>query len=340
MAQWELLTNETARRVWDQNLIRLAGFSPFQMYAWGEYSRALNWEPLYLAARDEKGEIVAMMLGLLRRYPLSIGLMWCAGGPVGDVKTWDHTLQQTLLKATNLKRLYCRFRCDRERKVDEALALNNQNWMRSWFMLHSCWTMELDLTQSETEILSKCSRNWRRNLQKAKENNLQIRLWNNPDIDEIAAAYSEMQERKNLPEQFSRKELETLFERTGANFICYRADDENGNLIALRGCLIIGERALDHLAVTTERGRDLRASYLLLWRLFQDCRERGVKFYDLSGIEPHGNPGVFKFKRETGARPVEQLGEWDWASSNWLRWFGNWAIWKRYRLQAKKLQKA
>ncbi|MGI8495675.1 MAG: lipid II:glycine glycyltransferase FemX [Pyrinomonadaceae bacterium] len=336
MANWELLTNETARRIWDENLVRLDGVTPFQMFAWGEYSRAMNWEPVYLAARDETGEITAMMLGLLRRYPLGTGLMWCAGGPVGDVKTWDESLQQSLLKATKLKRVYCRFRCDRERNIDEVLTLNNQNWMRSWFMWHSCWTMELDLTKSEPEMLAKCSRNWRRNLVKAQKNDLQIRRWNDPNVEEIVAAYADMETRKNLPEQFSREELQTLFERAGANLVCYRADDENGKLLALRACLVIGNQALDHLAVTTARGRELFASYIVFQKLLQDCRERGIKSYDLSGIDPHNNPGVFTFKRETGARPVEQLGEWDWASSGWLRWLGNFAIWQRHRMQHAK----
>ena len=55
------------------------------MFAWGEYNRALGWQPVYLAARSATGEITAMMLGLLRRYPLGVGLLWCAGGPVGDL---------------------------------------------------------------------------------------------------------------------------------------------------------------------------------------------------------------------------------------------------------------
>jgi len=54
-----------------------------------------------------------------------------------------------------------------------------------------------------------------------------------------------------------------------------------------------------------------------------------VEHYDLGGIDPHENPGVYKFKRQTGARPIEFLGEWDWATSSWLRWLGNWAIWRR-----------
>lgn len=338
MTKWELLTNESARQIWDENLIRFDGYSPFQMYAWGEYNRALGWQPVYLAARSATGEITAMMLGLLRRYPLSVGLLWCAGGPVGDLSALGADFYQTLTEATKLKRLYCRFRCDRERNIKDVLALNRQGWMRSWFIMHSSWTMELDLAVDDAQLLSNCSPNWRRNLRLAQKNNLQIRFWENPDIDELAAVYDEMQTRKNLPEQFSRDELKNLFEQAGKNFVCYCAEDENGKLVALRGCLIVGERAIDHLAATTLRGRELRASFPVFWKLLQASRERGVRFYDLSGIDPHKNPGVYTFKKETGARPVESLGEWDWATSDWLRWFGNWAI-RRKSGQPQKLKK-
>ncbi len=339
MVTWEVLADETARQIWDENLIRFDDCSPFQMYAWGEYNRALGWQPVYLAARNATGEIAAMMLGLLRRYPFGVGLLWCAGGPVGDLSALGEDFFQTLTEATKLKRLYCRFRCDRERNIKDVLALNQQGWMRSWFIMHSSWTMELDLAVDDERLLKNCSRNWRRNFRLGQKNNLHIRLWTNPDIDELTAVYEEMQTRKNLPEQFSRAELKNLFERTGNNFICYRAEDATGKLVALRGCLIVGERAIDHLAATTLRGRDLRASFPVFWRLLQECRARGVRFYDLSGIDPHQNPGVYNFKKETGARPVESLGEWDWATSDSLRWFGNWAIRRKSR-QPRKLKKA
>ena len=155
MTKWELLTNESARQIWDENLIRFDDYSPFQMFAWGEYNRALGWQPVYLAARSENGEITAMMLGLLRRYPFGVGLLWCAGGPVGDLSELGADFYQTLTEATKLKRLYCRFRCDRERNIKDVLALNQQGWMRSWFIMHSSWTMELDLAQDESQLLNK-----------------------------------------------------------------------------------------------------------------------------------------------------------------------------------------
>src|SRR6185295_4501176 len=100
MARWELLSNEAAQKTWDEALLHCADYSPYQTYAWGEYRRALGWEPCHWAAFDDNGEIVAMMLGLLRRYPLRVGLVWSEGGPIGDLSVCDSSLQQAMKETT------------------------------------------------------------------------------------------------------------------------------------------------------------------------------------------------------------------------------------------------
>src|SRR2546429_3798030 len=40
-----LLTDESAQALWDEMLTRFDDCSPFQSYAWGEYRRALGWQP-------------------------------------------------------------------------------------------------------------------------------------------------------------------------------------------------------------------------------------------------------------------------------------------------------
>jgi hypothetical protein len=333
MAEWNLITDEAAKEVWNENLIRFDDCSPFQTYEWGQYHKALGWQPYYFAATDARGEIVAMLLGLLRRYPLGIGLMWCTGGPVGDIETWGESLHKAVLSQTKLKRLYLRFRCDRERNLNDVLFLNSQNWSRSLFAMTSCVSMELDLSKGEDKLLSKLSRNWRRNLKTANSGNLTVKLCPNPDIKELCAVYEEMEQRKNLPPQFSFEKLEKLFSSSKPNLIFYRCEDAEGNLVSFRGCLITGNRACDYLAATTERGRELRASYAVFWKLLEHCQKQGLHSYDLGGIDFWQNPGVYKFKKDTGAREIEYLGEWDWASQPWLRLFGNWAIWQKQRIR-------
>ena len=329
MANWELLTNDTASRIWDVNLARFADCSPFQSYAFGQYHQNIGWQPRHWAATDENGDIIAMCLGLLRPFPLGFGMLWCVGGPVGDVQTWDESLRKTILETTGLKHLYLRFRCDRKRSVADALFLNHRGWARSISPMTSSFSMEIDLRDDQDALASKLIRRWRRNLRLAEQNNLVIKVCASPDVEEISDVYVKMESRKNLSQQFSPEKLENLFKCAASNLIFYRCEDEFGNLICFRGCLTIGNRACDYLAATTEKGRELRASYAVLWQMLRHCREQGIEIYDLGGIDPWKNPGVYAFKKETGAREVEFLGEWDWATSPVLRFLGNWVIGRR-----------
>ncbi len=151
MTKWELIKDEIAHEIWDRSLIRLADYSPFQIYAWGQYNRALGWMPYYFAARDENGEIAAMCLGLLRRFPLGTGIFWCVGGPIGDIRLWNENLHRAIRQNTNLKRVYFRFRCDREVETRDIEQLKEQGWAKSSFKMTSALSMELDLTQSEEQ---------------------------------------------------------------------------------------------------------------------------------------------------------------------------------------------
>ncbi len=333
MARWELLTDEVALKVWDDALLRLHDYTPFQTYAWGEYRRALGWKPCRWAAFNERGEIVAMMLGLLRRYPLKFGLIWSEGGPVGDLSTCDATLQNAIKETTRLKRVYCRFRCDRERSIEDALTLDTHGWSRSWFTLTPNFSMYLDLAKEESDLLAACDRKWRRNLRLANAGNLVVRQYANPSVDAILPVYSSMQSLKGLEEQLSRMEIAHLLSNLKKNIVFYGCENEQGALVSLQAWLVLADRAWMILSATSEEGRKLNASYAVFWALVQHSLKIGVSSCDLAGIDPIRNHGVYRFKRSTGARPLEYLGEWDWATSPWLLWCGNWAIRNREKLR-------
>lgn len=334
MSRWKLIDHETASRIWDENLARMPDNSPFQTFAWGQYNRALGWEPLYFGAVDQHDRITAMCLALLRRFPLRTGMIWCTGGLTGDIARWDENFRQAVIAAANLKRLYFRFRSDRERDVSDVLLLTGRRWSPARFALTSGLSMELDLSQTEEKLKAALSGKWRRNLKLARQAKLSVSEWRDPSIEPLCRLFAEMEKRKNLPPLFSPEKLAKLFPAATDNLLFLGCEGEDGAPAALRACLISGDRACDYLAATGDQGLKTRASYLLLWEMLLRCRERGVRWYDLGGIDPAANPGVYTFKKETGARQIELLGEWDWATAEWLRLFGNWAIKRRQNARA------
>lgn len=329
MVTWTLLSRNEAAESWDKNLLKFDDFTYSQTYSWGEYREKLGWQPYRWVAREANGEIVAMMQGFVRSYLGRMGLMWVPGGPVGNIQSWDSELKKSIVEATGLANLYVRICPSRPYKAEDALTLRAHGWKRSMSPLLSGLSMMYNPSLDEELRIASCTRNWRHNLRRSDKYGLSMHYWKHPDINVMADIYASMQDYKNLGQQFSRQELEILFSKMGEQIVLYRCDDATGEPVSLRGCVTAGGKAWDLFAATSVKGRKLYASYGLLWALMKHCHGSGINNYDMSGIDPIGNPGVTDFKKGTGAIPFEYLGEWDWATSKLFGTAVNWIIARR-----------
>src|SRR5208283_5725305 len=59
----------------------------------------------------------------------------------------------------------------------------------------------------------------------------------------------------------------------------------------------MGNSAIYLLGATSDDGLNSKGAYLSQWTLIRWLKERGAKSYDLGGIDPETNPGVYHFKR-------------------------------------------
>jgi lipid II:glycine glycyltransferase (peptidoglycan interpeptide bridge formation enzyme) len=66
--------------------------------------------------------------------------------------------------------------------------------------------------------------------------------------------------------------------------------------IAVSICSAIGDTGIYLLGATGNKGMRLNGSNLLQWRMIKWLKERGCLYYDLGGIDPEANPGVYRFK--------------------------------------------
>ncbi|MDC7785277.1 GNAT family N-acetyltransferase [Rhodoplanes sp. TEM] len=325
---WALISAEEARDSWNAGLASLEEYSPFQSFEWGRYHAHLGWEPLHFVCRGRGGAPRAMCLALLRRFPGGVGFVWCVGGPSGDLAALDG-LPRVIRASLGLRHLYVRFRCDRRHDEAEARLVADADWAPVGVKMGSSVSMELDLSGGADALLAGMNGKWRRNLRLARKEDVVVGRNAAVDLDELRALFAEMEQAKGLPELASRDKLAALFgaARPALDTVSCRTAD--GALIAFRCALRVGDRACDYLAAANPEGRRRRAAYLLLWEMLGHCRDTGIARYDLGGIDPAANPGVYEFKRTTGAARVDFLGEWDWATSSVLRWAGNWMIGRR-----------
>jgi lipid II:glycine glycyltransferase (peptidoglycan interpeptide bridge formation enzyme) len=310
MLNWQLW-NGTAEE-WDGLLQRFPDYTVYQSYPWGEHRARFGWLALRLVVQDGV-DVTAMAQILIRRYPLKIGVVWIPGGPLGDIDLWGENFQRAIRVVTGVRFLYCRLNSMRPHTVKDEFNLTSLGWRRSAYPLNSGLSLVYQPALAEDVRLTQASGNWRHNLRRSFKRGLHVYLWQNPDPNEMMKAYNSMQELKQLNAQTSHQEIESLIKEFSERCLLVRCDDENGNFLALRGALVCCGKAWDMFAVATPDGRKVYASHAAFWELMKLCGDHNVQWYDMSGVDPVNNRGVYDFKKGTGAQDLQYLGEWEYA---------------------------
>ena len=83
----------------------------------------------------------------------------------------------------------------------------------------------------------------------------------------------------------------------------------------MRGAIIRNHQAIDIFAAANAFSRKHYLSYGLCWELVNRCKSIGCSDFDFNGVDPENNMGVYNFKKGTGAKLVETLGEFEYSNS-------------------------
>jgi lipid II:glycine glycyltransferase (peptidoglycan interpeptide bridge formation enzyme) len=179
--------------------------------------------------------------------------------------------------------------------------------------------MKWNIQPTEEELLAGLSGNWRHNLARAHQRGLNVTHWDRPSPAGIQSLFASMSAYKGVNSPFDPASLESLLQSLDGQILIYGCTDGSGDPMACRACVVQHDGAWDLIAATSPKGRHCYASYAVFWALIRHCRSLGVKQYDLGGIDPVNARGVYDFKRGTGAREHECLGEWERSTSVLLR---------------------
>jgi len=183
-------------------------------------------------------------------------------------------------------------------------------------------SLKMRLDHPEVERRGGLSFNWRRNLKRSEQHENVITIEDHPRVDDILALHVELEFLKgdhvNTWES-SRMHVERMIESFGPRLVVAKCVSEQGLLRAVRGAVITGGCAFDFLAAATLEGRKHYSSHGTLWALANELARRGVVRYDLGGVDPVNNQGVYDFKHGTGAMDVIYGDEYDATSPAFLR---------------------
>jgi lipid II:glycine glycyltransferase (peptidoglycan interpeptide bridge formation enzyme) len=158
------------------------------------------------------------------------------------------------------------------------------------------------------------SSNWARNLHRGEAKNSKPYEWTNFTPEAIANIYGQLTRYKDLDSVSDTPSFEvirSIIDKCVSNLKIFRCDNEHGEPLAIRGAILLGNKAWDIFAAATPQGRKQYSSHVTTWALLNYCASEHCTTYDLSGIDPVNNKGVYDFKRGTGATEVKYIGEWE-----------------------------
>jgi hypothetical protein len=159
-------------------------------------------------------------------------------------------------------------------------------------------TIRLSLDQSLDELRKNFDQKWRNQLNKAEKNKLKILAGNSDQFyEKFLYLIKEMLIRKRFSPNINYNKFFDVQKQLNENlkmriFLCEHSDE----VIAAAVCSAIGQTGIYFFGATGDRGLKLNGSNLIQWYIIKWLKEVGCKWYDLGGIDPEKNPGVYHFK--------------------------------------------
>ena len=184
-------------------------------------------------------------------------------------------------------------------------------------------TIVLSLNCSEDVLRSRLHQSWRRKLKKAEQAGIEVRETSDAQSFEILQSqYREMLKRKNFRhldlEVFAQSQrLLSPSEKMNV-IVAY----QNGEPVTTHVTSNLGDTGLLLLVASNGKGFECGSSYLAWWRAVTNCESRGMKKYDVGGVDFRHNPTVSEFKAGLGGEDCRYIGAFE-ACDDWytkLKW--------------------
>ncbi len=139
---------------------------------------------------------------------------------------------------------------------------------------------------------------WRGHLNKAKKSAIDV-LITNDEVDFFWLVKQEFQAQEvkgyaGIHERLSTQYYKSSKQKNDFVILVARANEERVASIAIK---LHGNTATYLLSWSNQRGREVRANFLLLWEAFGYLKANGIRYFDLGGIDEDNNKSVAQFKK-------------------------------------------
>jgi FemAB family len=195
-------------------------------------------------------------------------------------------------------------------------ALARRFSMRAFDHGESFRTVLVNLEPELDAIRRGLDQKWRNQLNRAERNGLIVKSGDTAEIFlKFSMLYEQMVARKGLAAQdidtFRRVQALLPNGQKMKIFMC----EEGNQPVAGVVVTAVGDTGVYVLGATNELGMKCKGAYLLQWCVIEYLRQQGLHRYDLGGINPQSNPGVYHFKKGLGGQEADYIPPYESCSS-------------------------
>jgi hypothetical protein len=332
-ARCRLAISAWTANAWSRLVSGFAGLSLVQSWEYGEAKAESGPWRVERGVFEEGDGVAGAVQALVRRLPLvGGGLAWInrgplwrrAGGPAAAVGPLLGMVRELKRHYVDGQGLYLRLAPNvaASALADDGLAGSG---VRATATLG--WASALvDLEPPVEALREALDQKWRNALNKAERSRVDVAGGDGgAPFEEFLAAH----ERQAREGRFAGTVTADLLRRLQEKL---PEDRKMVALIARHEGRTVGAALIARYGATaeylagnvSEEGRRLNAGQLLLWRAATGARERGLRAFDVGGMDPELTPkGIYRFKEGLGGRPYRLANEveaWRGPLGRLVRW--------------------
>jgi hypothetical protein len=327
----QIVIEPVDRTAWEAWSREFADHNYRQTWSYGtELAQRQKAMSEHVAIRAD-GELIGLANVRIKRVPIiGGGLAYISGGPLtrrgdeNDLERLSQCLQALREEFVDRRGLMLRILGSLGSAAWNAAAagvFESVGFLRS-VTKPTYRTLVLDVSKSLAQIRAGFASNWRNHLRQAEAKNLTTRhATDSASFRQFEQLFTSFVARKELSVPLGATFYSRVKRGSGAgDGLSVAIAEDRGQPLAGIMLSILGDTCVYLLGATEEAALKAKAAYLLQWSAIQRAREFGVRWYDLGGIDPINNPGVYDFKKGMGGGDVVATGPYEvTAQDGWSR---------------------
>lgn len=302
----------TDKNQWENFVLNYHPDSFLHSWNWGQFSQLQDERTFYLGVFNGQGNLVGV--ALFNEITARRGsYLTCHGGPMID---WDNPeiFDALVLYLKDLakkeKVWFIRIRPPLFHSDEKVKFFRKQGFILAPMYFQAEYTLHLDLTQSEEELLKNMRKNTRYGIKRAQREEIVIEKSQDPAaLNQFYQLYQATVGRQYFvayPKKFFADELKIFSQDNQIQIFLAKYQNE-----ILAGAVVVfyGDFAYYHHGASLKKHEEKCASYLVQWEAILETKLRGFKFYDFWGVAPTNDPkhpraGLTFFKEGFGGQRV------------------------------------